>query len=225
MYLLEFLVFSFLGWIIDSGYRSITEQRWINAGFFKGPICPIYGFGALVILFIFKYLSFIPPLLLILCASLGLVLVEYIGGIFTERVLKIKLWDYSSSQYHIGGHIDLLHSLYWVLLAILFSAFVYPYILIIEKIIIVPDYLELPSFFIFILVSLWITIRKIPMQFLEFKGKFMNITVEKYQKLFSTIHQFYKTTSSQKRNLLRKKIEQQLRNTGAYLKKIDFRKR
>ena len=113
LYLLEFLAFSSLGWLIDSGYRSLTDKKWINAGFFKGPICPIYGFGALVLLFILKYLSFLHPFMLILCASLGLVLVEYLGGIFTEKVLKVKLWDYSFSKYQLGGHIDLLHSVYW----------------------------------------------------------------------------------------------------------------
>ena len=124
--ILEFLLFSVTGWIIDSVYRSLTEKRWINAGYFRGPVCPIYGFGALTILFVFKSLSFLPSLTLILVGTLSLILVEYAGGIFTEKVLRVRLWDYSTSHFHLGGHIDLLHSAYWALLTIMFFVFSYP---------------------------------------------------------------------------------------------------
>ena len=111
IYVIEFLLFSFVGWIIDSGYRSFIDKKWINAGYFKGTMCPIYGFGGIILMFIFNYFSFLNPLILWMMAGLGLVIVEYAGGIFSENALKIKLWDYSNAKWHLGGHIDLLHSL------------------------------------------------------------------------------------------------------------------
>ena len=218
--ILEFLFFSFLGWLLDSGYRSLTEKKWINAGYFKGPLCPIYGFGGLVLMFIFKQLNFLLPWLLILVAAIGVILVEYLGGLFTEKVLKVKLWDYSQSQYHLGGHIDLRHSLYWLVLSVAFYFFVYPPIRVLERILFIPEYLELPMFLLFMISSLWLTIRKNPGQFLVLKGKMINLTVEKYRDLFSNITKLYKTTSLPTQKELRRIIQKQLKDTGAYLKRI-----
>ena len=52
-----FLIYSFLGWIMESIFRSIIEKKVINTGFLKGPICPIYGFGALIMVAVLNGLS------------------------------------------------------------------------------------------------------------------------------------------------------------------------
>lgn len=220
LYLLEFLFFSFFGWLIDSGYRSLTERRWINAGYFKGPFCPIYGCGGLVLVFLFEQLAFLPTLLLLLLAGLSLIFVEFLGGIFTEKVLKVKLWDYSSSKYHLGSHIDLLHSTYWFLMSLFFFYFLYPLNQHLERIATLPEYLELPVLLGFILGGLWLISRKNPDRFLIIKSKVMNITVERYRELFSNIQRMYQTASLHSKKKLYSRIQQQLRNTGAYLKKI-----
>jgi len=220
IYLLEFLVFSFLGWILDSGYRSLTERKWINAGYFKGPFCPIYGFGGLALLFVFTYLDFISLPLLFILGGVSLVLVEYLGGVFAENILHLKLWDYSSSKYHLRGHIDLLHSFYWFFLSILFYYALLAPFRTLEKFILVPEFVELPLLIIFVGGAVWLTVRKNQAQFLDIKGKVMNITVERYQELFSNIQQMYQTTSLPSKKRLYAVIQQQLRHTGAYLKKI-----
>lgn len=219
--IVEFLIFSFLGWVIDSGYRSFTERQWINAGYFKGPFCPIYGLGALILVFIFKNLAGLPAALLIIIASLSLVLVEYIGGVFTEKVLKLKLWDYSSSKFHLGGRIDILHSFYWFLLAVFFYFLAYPYVILAEKTFsyFIPEFSELPSFLLFVTVFLWLIIRKNPAQFLIIKGKFVNLTVGQYSEVFSNIMKLYRAHSESARLRLKAAIARQLENTGAKLKR------
>ena len=94
IYIIEFFIFSFIGWIIDSGYRTFQDKKLVNAGYFRGPFCPIYGLGGLTLLFLFKYLNFLNSLWVIIIASLAMVLVEYIGGIFSVKILKVNLWDY-----------------------------------------------------------------------------------------------------------------------------------
>jgi uncharacterized membrane protein len=39
----------FVGWIIETVYRSYNEKKIVNAGFLSGPFLPIYGFGAIII--------------------------------------------------------------------------------------------------------------------------------------------------------------------------------
>ena len=45
-----FMLYSFLGWAMESAFVSITTKEWVNRGFINGPLCPIYGTGALLIL-------------------------------------------------------------------------------------------------------------------------------------------------------------------------------
>ena len=52
-----FIIYSVLGWIIESIYRSICERKVINTGFLKGPFCPIYGIGAVIMILFLQSFS------------------------------------------------------------------------------------------------------------------------------------------------------------------------
>jgi len=133
IYLVEFIVFSFFGWIIDSVYRSFVDKKIINAGYFRGPVCPIYGFGGLALVFTAKFLVFCSFLTKIMVGFLLILLIEYLGSIFSEKVLKIKLWDYSKAILNLNGRIDIYHSFYWLILVILFYYFVFPLVVGVES--------------------------------------------------------------------------------------------
>ncbi len=45
-----FMIYSFLGWAMESAFVSITTKKWVNRGFVNGSMCPIYGTGALLII-------------------------------------------------------------------------------------------------------------------------------------------------------------------------------
>lgn len=222
IYILEFLIFSFIGWFIDSAYRSIYDKKLVSAGYLRGPICPIYGFGGLVLVFVLKYLNFLSLVPLLLLASLAMILVEYIGGIFSEKALKVRLWDYSKTTFHLGGHIDLLHSFYWLVLVILFNFFAFPYVLVFERVVVFPEFVKLPSLLLFMLVSLWITVRKNPEQFLRLKGKVLDLSVRDYRKLFADFRKMSKARTLQAREMLLNKIRKELEGAGARLKKVKF---
>ena len=51
-YVVLFAIYSFMGWILEVIYRSITQRKFVNAGFLFGPFVPIYGFGALFVILI-----------------------------------------------------------------------------------------------------------------------------------------------------------------------------
>ena len=84
-----FIIYSVLGWIMESIYRSICETKVINTGFLKGPFCPIYGIGAVImILFLQSFSSNI--FLLFIISMLVLTLWEYIVAIILEKTFHIK---------------------------------------------------------------------------------------------------------------------------------------
>jgi len=217
--ILEFFIFSFIGWVLDCLCRRFETGHWVNAGFFRGPICPIYGIGGLVLMFLFESFSFLPTALLLFFAFISAVLVELVGGIFSEKVLQVKLWDYSKSRFNYRGYIDLVHSFYWLILVIVFYYFIYPHFLYFEQAVHTPKFLDLPALIISIFVFAWLTIRKVPSRFLDFKQKVLDLSIEEYQHIVADIKKFYRVKNIERKKLLEEKIEKRLEKTGAKFKK------
>ncbi len=124
-----FAVYSFMGWIIEVIYRSITQRQIINAGFLFGPFIPIYGFGASFIILLEFQIKQWPLPVIIVTYGILLTVIEYIAGFILEKTFKLKLWDYSQNKFNIHGRICLLFSLFWTALAIIFVMFIHPFIL------------------------------------------------------------------------------------------------
>ena len=47
-YIIAYFLFSVLGWVWESIYCTAKEKKWQNRGFLYGPLCPIYGAGAII---------------------------------------------------------------------------------------------------------------------------------------------------------------------------------
>ena len=87
-----FIIYSFLGWIMESIFRSICEKKMINTGFLRGPFCPIYGIGCnSMILFLNGFEN--RPILLFCIAITILTAWEYIVGVMLEVTFHTKYWD------------------------------------------------------------------------------------------------------------------------------------
>ena len=125
--LLYFIIYSFLGWIMESTFRTIKEKKIINTGFLKGPFCPIYGFGA-IIMFLFLDQFENKPILLFFIAMIILTIWEYIVGVLLEKIFKTKYWDYSDHKFNFQGRICLTNSIYWGVLGVVFVKYIHPFI-------------------------------------------------------------------------------------------------
>ena len=123
-----FVIYSFLGWILESTVRTICERKIINTGFLIGPFCPIYGFGAIImILFLDSYKNNI--ILLFIISFIVLTLWEYIVGVLLEKAFHTKYWDYSDQKFNYKGRICLLNSIAWGVLGVLFIKYIHPFII------------------------------------------------------------------------------------------------
>lgn len=126
IYILLFFFYSAAGWFVESLYRSIGEKRIINSGFLTGPMCPIYGTGALVMT-VFLYNPFKDNLLAVFL--LGMVLcdvVEYITSVLMEVLFHARWWDYTHEFMNLNGRICLKHTLYWGIASIAFVRLLHP---------------------------------------------------------------------------------------------------
>ncbi len=121
-----FIIYSVLGWVMESIFRSVSEKKIINTGFLKGPICPIYGFGAIIMITILSRFSN-NIVLLFIASVVILTFWEYIVGVLLEKMFHTKYWDYSDHKINFQGRICLTNSIYWGILGVVFLKFIHPF--------------------------------------------------------------------------------------------------
>lgn len=110
--LLYFFFYSFVGWIWESSYVSILTKRLTNRGFLTGPMLPIYGSGAVVMLCA-TYPVQSSDIGIFLLGLIAATILEYVTGVVMEALFQVRYWDYSDKKFNIQGHICLSSSLAW----------------------------------------------------------------------------------------------------------------
>lgn len=125
--LFYFAIYSFLGWCLESIYKTILEKKLINSGFLHGPFCPIYGFGAVIMMYTLGKLPH-NPLIIFLVGTIILTVWEYIVGVLLEKIFHTKYWDYSHLKFNINGRICLKNSIYWGILGVIFTFIIHPFV-------------------------------------------------------------------------------------------------
>ena len=119
---------------MESIFRSIMEKKIINTGFLRGPICPIYGVGALIMTTVLSRFSN-NILILFISSLVVLTLWEYIVGVLLEKIFHTKYWDYSNHKINFQGRICLSNSIYWGILGVVFVKYIHPFMItILDKI-------------------------------------------------------------------------------------------
>lgn len=124
-WLMLFYIYCFLGWCFETTYVSICQRRFVNRGFIRLPLLPIYGSGAMCILLVClpyqgKYATIF---------VLGIIfptILEYVTGWVMERLFKMRYWDYSSHKVQLNGYICLSSSIAWGVLSVLLIQVINP---------------------------------------------------------------------------------------------------
>ena len=103
---LLFIIYSFVGWIVDVTDILLTRKKLVNRGFLLGPICPIYGVGVLLMI---KLLTrFIDtPLALFILAIFIFMTLEYFTSYIMEKLFNARWWDYTDCKFNLNGRICL----------------------------------------------------------------------------------------------------------------------
>lgn len=110
-----FLIYSFIGWIMEAVIGSVKNHKFTNRGFSTGPFCPVYGIAGALMELTLRELSASPIFLFIGCAAQA-TLLEWLTGKLLERLNRWKWWDYSGKKWNFDGYICLEYSLLWGLL-------------------------------------------------------------------------------------------------------------
>lgn len=119
-WLLFFYFYCFAGWIFESTYVSLKVRRPVNRGFLRLPLLPLYGTGAVMMLFV--SLPIQDNLVLVYFSGVAAATVlEYVTGWAMERLFKVRYWDYSNQRFNVNGYICLSSSIAWGFLTLLLT--------------------------------------------------------------------------------------------------------
>ena len=111
-FLCIFFIYAFLCWCTEVSYAALQTGKFVNRGFLNGPVCPIYGFGVVIIIACLTPLK--KDLLLLFLGSVVLTsLLELATGFVLEKLFHQRWWDYSNDPFNLGGYICLKFSIAW----------------------------------------------------------------------------------------------------------------
>lgn len=125
-----YIIYAFLGYICEVVYVSVLRRKLTNRGYLYGPICPIYGYGAILVIACLKplYDANLWYLVLILGFLLTTAL-EYLTSVALEYLFHMRWWDYSSRKFNIKGRVCLLNSTLFCLLVMAVMYLIHPQVL------------------------------------------------------------------------------------------------
>lgn len=129
---LVFLFVSFIGFLYEYSLAYMLNYD-LDRNFLNLPICPIYGSGIILSYLIFdtpknmrifnykiKSNNKIKLYLYFLFTALSASILEYIIGIYFEKVFNKELWNYNDLLFTFNKYCSLIPSIGWGLLITIF---------------------------------------------------------------------------------------------------------
>ena len=127
LFVLYFVLFSFVGWILETLFCLYTLHYFTKRGFLYGPICPIYGWGALLLIaFLGKYKE--NNAKLFFYSAVAFSAFEYVVSYVLEALFAMHWCDYTGEFMNLNGRISVFYFLAWGMIAILFINHLYPFV-------------------------------------------------------------------------------------------------
>lgn len=187
LYILIFFIYAVAGWIMESTSISIRNKKFVNRGFLIGPVCPIYGYGVvLVSILLHKYqddmiITFFMSI--IICG-----LLEYFTSFFMEKIFNARWWDYSQKKFNINGRVCLENLVLFGLASCFIIYIVNPFL--IGKIEMIPSNVQTIIIAILLVIHLVdnIVSYKIILNLKQISNEIKDNTIEISEKVRKIIH-------------------------------------
>ena len=137
--IIEFFIYSVVGWAFETLYCSLVEQQLVERGFLFGPYCPIYGFAVVAAILLFGRIK--NNVVLAVASALTVTIVEFFTSLALEVLYHWRWWDYSNLPLNLDGRICLFASIFFGLGTLLAVRVLHPTLQ--EKLILVPSSIRL----------------------------------------------------------------------------------
>lgn len=126
LYFIYFLIFAIIGWLLETCFSFYSLGHFTKRGFLFGPLCPIYGWGALILIIFFSTYKR-RNLKLFIYSALIFTVFEYLVSFGMEALFASTWWDYTGEFMNLNGRVSIFYTFAWGIIAILFINFVYPF--------------------------------------------------------------------------------------------------
>ena len=129
-----FFIYAFLGWCTEVSYAALVTGKFVNRGFLNGPVCPVYGFGVVIVLAGLAPLE--ENLLLLFLGSVALTSsLEWLTGFVLEKLFHQRWWDYSDQPFNLSGYICLRFSIAWGFACLFVVKLLHPTVLLLIRLV------------------------------------------------------------------------------------------
>lgn len=206
-WMMFFYIYCFLGWCVESTIVSFSQKRFVNRGYLTLPMLPIYGSGAIVVLFVSLPVRD-SVILVYIFGMIAATILEYITGWLMETILKVKYWDYTGKFGNIKGRICIKSSLFWGVLSIFMTYIIHEPI---EKFV-----LSLPVFVLNFLVTVITVLFLVDFilstkKAIDFKHmlEYMERTRDKIEELYAELEEKGRTIKESLGDKIEESIESQ----------------
>ncbi len=127
-YFMYFILYSFIGFILETLYTLVTRGILISKKcFLINLLCPVYGLGAIAILACTKPVKEY-KLLTFVFGGVAATAVEYVLHFIYNDMLGVSIWDYSGLSYNINGRVCLLFTVFWSILSMGLVYVIHPFV-------------------------------------------------------------------------------------------------
>lgn len=123
---LLFIIYAVVGWCVEVLHVLYKNKKLSNRGFLIGPICPIYGCGAIMLTLLLGRTENV--FIIFLVSVIASAVLEYLTSFLMEKLFRVRWWDYSNVPFNIRGRICLANLLYFGIFGILIIRFANPFL-------------------------------------------------------------------------------------------------
>lgn len=124
---LYFYIYAILGWILETIYCMVTLGVFNKRGFLYGPVCPIYGFGAIILIQSLKNIK-TNTIGKFSISLVAFTIFEYVVSVVLEELFGLRWWDYTNEVLNFQGRISLPFSIAWGIIGVIFVEKIHPFV-------------------------------------------------------------------------------------------------
>ena len=118
-YFWQFVIGSILGFLIETMWCIWKYKKYESRkGLVYGPFIPIYGIFALFFSMLIDFLNIHSDFQIFILGFLLSSVVEYVASFIQEKVFYSKSWDYRDFPFNLNGRVNLLYSILFGLITI-----------------------------------------------------------------------------------------------------------
>ncbi len=212
-----FTIYAFLGYICEVVYVAIITKKITNRGYLFGPIVPIYGYGAIIVIALLWNLRD-NPFLVILLGGLLTSGLEYLTSFFMELIFHMRWWDYSDKFMNLNGRICLRNSLMFIGLVVLVIYLLHPNIFNLVSLIMENKALYLTLFIIIFSIQVVDTIIS------TIKHVKLSVIIKKLEKLYANAKDItIENVNKAKEYIINTKVYKKLSNINIHYPSFKLR--